>query len=175
MAQRALTRVTYVSRVPAHPMPHALQLTRLQSCERETARQHSTLTTTTLTPPTLMSSALFNRAPPNPPWPVKDIVYVSIVGSIMLAALLEWILWLCAFLFCLAKVVQKAENWSVRVLAVTNMIFFVAMRCVFLPIMVVTLPLPSQVVSVFPEDVVGILQWVSRYWRAGFAMHTWTC
>ena len=80
----------------------------------------------------------------------------------MLAALLEWILWLCAFLFCLAKVVQKAENFSVRVLAVANMIFFVAMRCVFLPIMVVTLPLPSQVVSVFPEDVVGILQWVSE-------------
>ncbi|GAB7331903.1 hypothetical protein MBLNU13_g03831t2 [Cladosporium sp. NU13] len=58
-----------------------------------------------------MSSALFNRAPPGSPWPVKDIVYVSIVGSIMLAALLEWILWLFAFLFCLAKVVQKAENW----------------------------------------------------------------
>jgi chitin synthase len=110
-----------------------------------------------------MSSALFNRAPPSPPWPVKDIVYVSIVGSIMLAALLEWILWLCAFLFCLAKVVQKAEKWSVRVLAVTNMVFFVAMRCVFLPIMVVTLPLPEQVVRVFPEDVVGVLQWVS--WR----------
>ena len=48
-----------------------------------------------------------------------------------------------------------------RVLAVANMIFFVAMRCVFLPIMVVTLPLPSQVVRVFPKDVVGILQWVS--------------
>jgi chitin synthase len=114
-----------------------------------------------------MSSALFNRAPPDSTWPVKDIVYVSIVGSIMLAALLEWILWLCAFLFCLAKVVRKAENWSVRVLAVANMIFFVAMRCVFLPIMVVTLPLPSQVVMVFPEDVVGILQWVSKIggWR----------
>lgn len=107
-----------------------------------------------------MSSALFNRAPPDPTWPVKDIVYVSIVGTIMLAALLEWILWLCAFLFCLAKVIQKAENWSIRVLAVCNMVFFVAMRCVFLPIMVVTLPLPSQVVSVFPKDVVGILQWV---------------
>ena len=109
-----------------------------------------------------MSSALFNRAPPDSTWPVKDIVYVSIVGSIMLAALLEWILWLCAFLFCLAKVVQKADNFSVRVLAVANMIFFVAMRCVFLPIMVVTLPLPSQVVRVFPEEVVGILQWVSE-------------
>jgi hypothetical protein len=119
-----------------------------------------------------MSSALFNRALPDSTWPVKDIVYVSIVGTIMLAALLEWILWLCAFLFCLAKVVQKAENWSVRILAVTNMVFFVAMRCVFLPIMVVTLPLPSQVVRVFPEDVVGILQWVSGDWTFVFAVCT---
>jgi chitin synthase len=109
-----------------------------------------------------MSSALFNRAPvvDPPTWPVKDIVYVSIVGTVMLAALLEWILWLLAFLFCLAKVVQKAENWSVRILALANMVFFVAMRCIFLPIMVVTLPLPEQVMSVFPEEVVGILQWV---------------
>lgn len=107
-----------------------------------------------------MASALFNRAPDSTIWPVKDIVYVSIVGSIMLAALLEWILWLLAFLFCLAKVVQKAENWSVRVLALANMVFFVAMRCIFLPIMVVTLPLPDQVVRVFPREVVAILQWV---------------
>lgn len=107
-----------------------------------------------------MASALFNRAHSDPEWPVKDIVYVSLVGSIMIAALLEWILWLLAFLFCLAKVVQKAEDWSVRILAVSNMIFFVAMRCVFLPIMVVTMPLPSQVVRVFPHDVVEVLQWV---------------
>lgn len=107
-----------------------------------------------------MSSALFNREPDDTTWPVKDIIYVSIVGTVMLAAILEWILWLCAFLFCLGKVMQKAENWSVRVLAVFNMIFFVAMRCVFLPIMVVTLPLPPQVVRVFPKDVVAILQWV---------------
>jgi hypothetical protein len=116
-----------------------------------------------LSPSPTMSSALFNRAAsvdPTPTWPAKDIVYVSIVGTVMLAALLEWILWLLAFLFCLAKVLQKAESWSVRILALANMVFFVAMRCIFLPIMVVTLPLPEQVMSVFPGEVVGILQWV---------------
>jgi chitin synthase len=122
-----------------------------------------------------MSFALFNRAPPEPRWPVKDIVYVSIVGSIMLAALLEWILWLLAFLFCLAKVVQKADKWSVRILAVSNMVFFVAMRCVFLPIMVVTLPLPSQVVSVFPKEVVGVLQWVCQCWIIQIARDSCIC
>ena len=117
-----------------------------------------------------MAAALFNRAPAGTAWPVKDIVYVSIVGSIMLAALLEWILWLLAFLFCLAKVVQKAENWSVRLLALANMLFFVAMRCIFLPIMVVTLPLPDQVVRVFPEDVVSILQWVRLGYQYTFGI-----
>jgi chitin synthase len=122
-----------------------------------------------------MFSALFNRAPLQPQWPVKDIVYVSIVGSIMIAALLKWILWLLAFLFCLAIVVQKADKWSVRILAVSNMVFFVAMRCVFLPIMVVTLPLPSQVVSVFPKDVVGVLQWVSALLGLHGCAYEWTC
>jgi chitin synthase len=122
-----------------------------------------------------MSSALFNRAPSEPQWPVKDIVYVFIVGTIMVAALLEWILWLLAFLFRLAKVVQKADKWSVRILAVSNMVFFVAMRCVFLPIMVVTLPLPSQVVSLFPKEVVGVLQWVCQCWIIQIARNACIC
>ncbi|KAL1585504.1 hypothetical protein WHR41_05595 [Cladosporium halotolerans] len=77
-----------------------------------------------------MATALFNRAL-NEPWPVEDIIYVSIVGTIMVAALLEWILWLLAFLFCLMKVTQKADKWSTRVLAVANMVFFIAMRFAF--------------------------------------------
>lgn len=100
---------------------------------------------------------------PTPLWPTADIIYVSIIGSIMLAALLEWILWLLAFLFCLGKVVQKAETWSVRVLAGVNMLFFVAMRGVFLPVMIVTLPLPEVVVEGFPGRVRGLLQWVGSF------------
>ena len=46
----------------------------------------------------------------------------------MLAALLEWFLWLAAFLYCLVKVFQKAENMSVRVLAILMMILFTAFR-----------------------------------------------
>lgn len=45
-----------------------------------------------------------------PIWPVKDIVYVAIVGTVMLAALLEWILWLLAFLYCLAKVRPRSAK-----------------------------------------------------------------
>ena len=49
---------------------------------------------------------------------------------VMLAALLEWILWLGAFLYCLFKVYRKAEHWSVKVLAFLVGIAFTALRCV---------------------------------------------
>ncbi|KAK7981700.1 Class VII chitin synthase [Apiospora saccharicola] len=84
-------------------------------------------------------------------WPVQDIVYTCIVGVVMLAALLEWFLWIAAFLYCLVKVFQKAEHWTIRVLAVIVGIFFTLFRFIFLPIMVVTLPLPSVIVQYYPE------------------------
>jgi len=59
---------------------------------------------------------------------VSQIVYVAIIGSVMLAALLEWFLWVAAFLYCLVKVFQKAETISVRILAVVMMILFTALR-----------------------------------------------
>ena len=53
-----------------------------------------------------------------------------------MAALLEWFLWLAAFLYCLVKVFQKADKWHIRVLAGIMMILFTALRyaafCTFL-------------------------------------------
>lgn len=46
----------------------------------------------------------------------------------MLLALLEWFLWLAAFIYCLVKVYQKAEHWSSRVLAVFVGGLFCALR-----------------------------------------------
>lgn len=46
----------------------------------------------------------------------------------MLAAFLEWFLWLAAFLYCLVKVFQKAEHWTVRILAVIVAILFTLLR-----------------------------------------------
>lgn len=50
------------------------------------------------------------------------------MGAVMLAALLEWFLWLAAFLYCLVKVFQKADKWHIRVLSVVMMILFSAFR-----------------------------------------------
>ena len=59
-----------------------------------------------------------------------QIVYTAIVGSVMVAAFLEWFLWLAAFMYCLLKVYQKAEHWSVKVLAVLIAIAFTLLRYV---------------------------------------------
>ena len=50
------------------------------------------------------------------------------MGPVLAAAFLEWFLFLAAFDYCLVKVFQKAENWTVRLMAVIMMICFSTMR-----------------------------------------------
>lgn len=61
-------------------------------------------------------------------WETKDIIYLSIVGPVLLAAFLEWVLWIAAFCYCLTKAFKKADHWSSRVLSVVMMLFFVFFR-----------------------------------------------
>ncbi|WQF80085.1 Putative chitin synthase, nucleotide-diphospho-sugar transferase [Colletotrichum destructivum] len=106
-------------------------------------------------------------------WATKDIVYTSIVGLVMLAAILEWFLWIAAFLYCLWKVFIKAEHWSIRVLAVIVGVLFTCFRAIFLPIMIVTLPLPSTVVKYWPQSMVDVLQWFAFWSFAGLLTIPW--
>ncbi|KAI1815351.1 family 2 glycosyltransferase [Poronia punctata] len=106
-------------------------------------------------------------------WPVHEIIYTVIVGIIMLAAILEWFLWIAAFLYCLYKVFRKAEHWTIRVLAVVVAVLFLCFRLIFLPIMIVTLPLPSEVTRYFPAQVVGALQWFAFWSFAGLLTIPW--
>ncbi|KAK3699264.1 hypothetical protein LTR37_016507 [Vermiconidia calcicola] len=53
------------------------------------------------------------------------------------------------------------------------MVFFTLMRCIFLPIMIVTLPLPPQIVRHFPEGMIGILQWFAFWTFAGLLIIPW--
>jgi chitin synthase len=48
----------------------------------------------------------------------------------MLAAFLEWVLWLLAFVYCLVKVYIKAEHWTVKLLAFVVGLLFVLLRSV---------------------------------------------
>lgn len=71
---------------------------------------------------------------PTPPiWKLirfRKIVYTSIVGVVLVMACLEWFLWLAAFVYCLVKVFQKAEHWSINVLCVVVGVAFVLLRYV---------------------------------------------
>ncbi|KAF4996405.1 hypothetical protein FGRMN_4514 [Fusarium graminum] len=96
-------------------------------------------------------------------WPLENIIYTSIVGVVLLMACLEWFLWLAAFVYCLFKVFQKSEHWSINVLCLVVGIAFVLLRAIFLPIMVVTLPLPNRVIEIWPDDMVSFLQWFA-FW-----------
>ncbi|RPA75718.1 hypothetical protein BJ508DRAFT_331826 [Ascobolus immersus RN42] len=107
------------------------------------------------------------------PWKPEEIAYTAIVGAVMCAALLEWFLWLAAFLYCLVKVWQKADHWSVRVLAFIIMILFTGFRCIFLPIMIVTLPLPARITQHFPVEMVTVLQWFAFYAFAALLTIPW--
>lgn len=48
----------------------------------------------------------------------------------MLAAIIEWLLWLAAFLYCFVKVFQKADHWSVQCLAALMTVLFIVLRYV---------------------------------------------
>ncbi|KAI2635410.1 family 2 glycosyltransferase [Xylaria nigripes] len=106
-------------------------------------------------------------------WPVHEIVYTAIVGVVMLAAVLEWFLWIAAFFYCLYKVFRKAEHWTIRVLAIIVAVLFLALRLIFLPIMIVTLPLPTEITKHFPTEVVEVLQWFAFWSFAGLLTIPW--
>ncbi|ROW02202.1 hypothetical protein VSDG_02468 [Cytospora chrysosperma] len=106
-------------------------------------------------------------------WAVKDIVYTAIVGVVMLAAVLEWFLWIGAFMYCLWKVFRKSEHWTVNVLAVIIAVAFMLLRLIFLPIMIVTLPLPTQIVKLWPEEMVDFLMWFAFWSFAGLLTVPW--
>ncbi|KAG5994929.1 hypothetical protein E4U52_000571 [Claviceps spartinae] len=96
-------------------------------------------------------------------WPVNDIIYTAIVGFVMLTACLEWLLWFAAFVYCFVKAYMKAEHWSIRALCLVIGFAFSILRIIFLPIMLVTLPLPRVISSVWPEAMVSFLQWFA-FW-----------
>lgn len=106
----------------------------------------------------------------------------------MLAAAFEWILWLAAFLYCLIKVYLKADHWTIKALAALMVVLFTffryayfdqcefhflkAMRWLttqtlgrlaFLPVMIVTLPLPPQITKYFPAPMSEVFQWFA-FW-----------
>ncbi|KPI43174.1 Chitin synthase D [Cyphellophora attinorum] len=96
-------------------------------------------------------------------WSNKDIIYVACVSPVLLAAFLEWFLWLAAFFYCLYKAFRKADHWSQRLLATLLFFIFLIIRGIFLPVMIVTIPLPNRITRYFPDIAVDALQEFAFY------------
>ncbi|KAL4880844.1 chitin synthase-domain-containing protein [Aspergillus karnatakaensis] len=106
-------------------------------------------------------------------WPARDIIFITTISPFMLAAFIEWALFLAAFIYCLAKVYQKADHWSIKALAVAMIIIFSTLRGIFLPVMITTLPLPPHVNHRFPPALVSFLQWFAFWAFAGLLTLPW--
>ncbi|KJZ74881.1 hypothetical protein HIM_05790 [Hirsutella minnesotensis 3608] len=96
---------------------------------------------------------------PTGKWDSKDIVYMSLAGVIIAMALVEWVLWLAAFLYCLIRAFLQANKWSVRLLSAVVGILFILLRLILLPVLVVTLPLPGAITQSWPQPLVAVLRW----------------
>ncbi|KAL2397556.1 Chitin synthase D [Exophiala dermatitidis] len=107
------------------------------------------------------------------PWSTPDIVCAAVIGPLVAAAFLESVLWVAAFCYCLVKAYQKADHWSSKALAAFMIVIFVSIRGIFLPIMLVTLPLPSRIVQYFPHEVVAVLQKFAFYSFAAMLIVPW--
>ncbi|KAL2796750.1 chitin synthase-domain-containing protein [Aspergillus keveii] len=106
-------------------------------------------------------------------WPARDIIFVATISPFMLAAFIEWALFIAAFIYCLAKVYQKADHWSIKTLAIAMMIIFSILRGIFLPVMITTLPLPPHIAQRFPPVMVSFLQWFAFWAFAALLTVPW--
>ncbi|EXJ83267.1 chitin synthase [Capronia coronata CBS 617.96] len=107
------------------------------------------------------------------PWSTPDIVCAAVIGPLIAAAFLESVLWVAAFCYCLVKAYQKADHVSSKILAGFLTVVFVVLRGIFLPVMLVTLPLPSRIVQYFPEELVAVLQKFAFYSFAAILIVPW--
>ncbi|KIW58415.1 hypothetical protein PV05_02937 [Exophiala xenobiotica] len=109
----------------------------------------------------------------NGPWSIPDIVCLAVVGPLVLAAFLESFLWVAAFCYCLRKAYKKANHWSQKLLAGIVTVAFVILRGVFLPIMLVTLPLPARLTQHFPSVMIDFFQQFAFYSFAVMLIVPW--
>ncbi|KAF7590601.1 hypothetical protein BBP40_002638 [Aspergillus hancockii] len=69
--------------------------------------------------------------------------------------------------------VKDADHWSIKVLSVAMMILFTAMRGIFLPVMIVTLPLPPKLTQYYPPSLVVFLQWFAFWTFSALLIIPW--
>ncbi|KAK6343543.1 hypothetical protein TWF730_011133 [Orbilia blumenaviensis] len=107
-------------------------------------------------------------APGPPPIIIKpsDIAFLVLGGMIFVAILMEWIAWLASFLYCFYHCWIKAfrsKDWVKVTLTTLMIILFIALRLFFIPVLIVSVPLPASIRARLPDSWATLLELVAFY------------
>ncbi|KAF3316822.1 hypothetical protein TWF173_001485 [Orbilia oligospora] len=96
----------------------------------------------------------------------SDIAFLVLGGTVFLAIVMEWLAWLASFLYCFYHCWVKAfrsKDW-IKVILTTFMTFiFTALRLFFVPVLIVSVPLPASIRAGLPDTWAPLLQLVAFY------------
>ncbi|KAK6525928.1 hypothetical protein TWF281_010971 [Arthrobotrys megalospora] len=95
-----------------------------------------------------------------------DIAFLAVGSPIYLAILLEWVAWLGAFLYCFYHCLIKAarsRDYIKVVLTIVIAGLFTALRLFFIPVLIVSIPLPASLRARLPDYWASLLELIAFY------------
>ncbi|KAF3161557.1 hypothetical protein TWF788_002461 [Orbilia oligospora] len=95
-----------------------------------------------------------------------DIAFLAVGSPVYFAILLEWLAWLGAFLYCFYHCLVKAvrsKDYKKAILTIFMITLFVILRLCFIPVLVVSIPLPTSLRARLPGYWASLLELVAFY------------
>ncbi|KAJ6258269.1 Chitin synthase [Drechslerella dactyloides] len=97
---------------------------------------------------------------------VTQIAFLVLGSWIYLAILVEWVAWLLAFLYCFYHCLVKAirsKDYTKIFLTVIITTLFTALRLFFIPVLIVSIPLPAALRARLPDSWATLLELIAFY------------
>ncbi|KAK6346655.1 hypothetical protein TWF696_006774 [Orbilia brochopaga] len=118
-------------------------------------------------PPNLdLGGGLSPIAPPPIQFTAGDIAFLVLGSGIYIAILIEWVMWLVAFLYCFYHCWVKAlrsKDSTKLLLTFFITILFTALRLFFIPVLIVSIPLPAALRARLPDSWATLLELIAFY------------
>ncbi|EPS36304.1 hypothetical protein H072_10202 [Dactylellina haptotyla CBS 200.50] len=95
-----------------------------------------------------------------------DIVFMVLGIPIYVAILIEWIAWLVAFLYCFYHCwikARRSRDYNKVILAVFMAILFTILRLFFIPVLIVSIPMPATLRARLPDSWATLLELIAFY------------
>ncbi|KAK6507730.1 hypothetical protein TWF481_006152 [Arthrobotrys musiformis] len=95
-----------------------------------------------------------------------DVAFLAVGSPVFLAILVEWMAWLGAFLYCFYHCLVKAarsKDYGKVILTVFVSLLFTTFRVFFIPVLIVSIPLPASLRARFPVSWSNVLDLVAFY------------